>query len=454
MKKIILFALAFTGFSIHAQDFWTETIPFQTAPWAYHVADISIVDESTVWVTGTDINGIGNFSVWRWALSTDGGITWTDGALPDDVAFPQMSAYYMTNIAGLSDQTAYVGAAPARTTSSNKLLVTHDAGATWTQIHPELFAHTNSFLSGIHFFDASHGVAFGDAVNGYFEIYTTSDAAATWTRTPSLNIPAPLSGEYIIMNHFDAAAGIIRFMTNKGRLFSSSDQGAMWSVNQTPDNPNYYYDGFTHRYFSFSNANEGLLVTSENQLYRTIDGGSTWNSVTATGSVSNGSAVYVPQTTGTYYNTGHISEDGPWSSGYSTNNGNSWTAVTDNPNFIPVVTEFFSPTVGYASGYHYDGSHLHGFYRLTDTFNRLLKTKSFLETNFSAAPNPTKDAFKINGSSITSIEIHDATGKAIYQQSFTKTNEAQIDLAAFGTGIYFANVSNDNGSQTIKIIKN
>lgn len=451
MKKILLSLLLIASVSLQAQNFWTQAVLWQAS--SHHVSDISIVDESTVWVTGTDLNGIGTFSVWRWGRSTDGGLTWTDGALPDDVAWPNMSAQYMTNISAVSDQTAYVGAAAANYISAtNKLLVTQDAGITWTQIHPELFSDAVSFLCGIHFFDSDHGIAFGDPVDNYFEIYTTADGAATWTRTPSINIPAPLPDEYALINHFDTASGIFRFMTNKGRLFKSQNQGITWSVSQTPDNSDYLSEYFL-RYFSFKNTNEGLLVTSQNQLYRTLDGGTTWNSVTTTGILSNGSAIYVPQTAGTYYNTGKASEDGPWSSGYSTDNGNSWTVMTDNPDFIPIVTEFFSPTVGFASGYDSNPGY-RGFYRLTDTFDRLLKKKSFLETTFNTSPNPTKDFFKINGSSITSVKIHDATGKIIYQQSFAGTDEAEIDLSGFGSGIYFADVSNDNGSKTIKIIKN
>lgn len=455
MKKLLLLLLI-APIALSAQDFWTETIPFPTT--VHHVADISIVDESTVWVTGTDLDGPGNFSVWRWARSTDGGVTWTNGALPDDVIYPHMSAYYMTNIAATSDQTAYIGAARHSINATNKLLVTHDAGATWTQIHPELFSDSNSFLCGVHFFDTNHGIVFGDPVDNYFEIYTTTDAGVTWTRTTTTDIPAPLVGEYIMINHFDTTGGTTRFLTNQGRLFCSQDQGMTWTVKQTPANP--YYDRYggdfySDRYFSFKNANEGIFVTAGNSaLYRTIDGGTTWNPSTTTGILSDRSVAYVPQTTGTYYNTGHVSEDGAWSSGYSTDNGNSWTVMTDNPNFIPVVAEFFSPTVGYASGYHYSGPHLHGFYRLTDTFDRLLKKKSFLETSFNASPNPTKDVFKINGASITFVKIHDATGKAIYQQSFSATDEAEIDLSGFGTGIYFAKVNNYNGSKTIKIIKN
>ena len=458
MRKILLFLILVLPLYSNAQNFWTETF---RSPGGYYVVDISIVDESTVWVTQTDLDITGRNSVWRWARSIDGGITWTQGWLPDAVVFPTMSDQFITNISALSDQTAYVGAAISNDNgTNNKVLVTHDAGNTWTQIHPELFSDTHSLIHGVHFFDNDHGIAIGNAVGNNFEIYTTTDAAATWTRTPSANIPASLPNEYILMNPFDTTAGIIRFMTNKWRLFSSQDRGLTWTVSQTPDNPWYgdrYGDFFFTRTLSFKNASEGILVTAGDNpaLYHTTDGGSTWLPATTTGNLSDRSVTYIPQTSGTYYNTGNLSYPGTWNTGYSTDNGNSWTAMTDDPNFQPIITEFLSPTVGYASGYvDRNPDYYIGLYRLTDTFNRLLKNKSFLESNFDASPNPTKDAFKIKGSEITSITIHDATGKVIYEQFFTGATEAEIDLSGFRTGFYFAKVSNNNGSKTIKIIKN
>jgi len=454
MKKILLFLTILSSFVTNAQDFWTKTAPFQSG--VHYVTDISIVNESTVWVTGTDLDGPGTWSVWRWARSNDGGLTWTDGFLPDDVTWPNFSSQYITNITAISDQTAYIGNASAN--NINKLLVTHDAGNTWTQIHPELFSDVHSFMRGVHFFDNNHGIAFGDPVNNHFEIYTTTDASATWTRTPSTNIPAPLPDEHVLTNHFDTTAGIIRFVTNKNRLFTSQDRGLTWISNLTPANSFYeerYSGFFSNQTFSFKNANEGLLITTGDNpsLYGTTEGGITWFPIPVTGTLFDRSVIYVPQTPGTYYNTGSLSYEGNWSSGYSTSYGNSWTQITENPNFKPVITEFFSPTIGFASGYDTSPSG-HGFYRLTDTFNRLLKNKSFLETNFSVSPNPTKDIFKINGSAIESVIIHDATGKVIHKQSFARTDLAEINLSGLSTGIYLANISNDSGSKTIKIIKN
>lgn len=457
MKKKLLFLL-FAPLTLFAQDFWTECQPFPDA--IYHVSDIAIVDQSLVWVIGSNYEDTGNWSVWRWGRSTDGGLTWTNGFLPDDVAFPHNSNYFATNIAPISGQVAFVGMSKRFTNSENKLLLTQDAGATWTQIHPELYTDPDAFVCGIHFFDATHGVIFGDEADGYFEIHTTNDAGITWTRTPSANIPALLPDEYTMANHFDTNNGTIWFMTNKKRMFRSLDQGLSWTVSQTPSNAifddNYGGAYYSHRTFSFKNQNEGLLVTTADGLYQTTDGGLTWNPMVTAGLLSNRSVVYVPQTFGTYYNTGRLNTDlEPWHSGYSTDNGNSWTTVTDNPEFIPILTEFLSPTVGYASGYHTANPSLHGFFRLSDPLLRLLKNDSFMaEKAFTAAPNPTSDIVKLAGRNISSVAVFDLAGKMIFSSGFQNTDIVSLDISAFDDGVYLAKVTTGDGATaSVKVVK-
>lgn len=456
MRKLLLSTTLLTATCVQAQDFWTLADPFQDN-W-YHVSDIKIVDESTVWVVGTNFDSAGWFGDWKWGVSTDAGLTWSSGYLPDDTTNPFSSNHLIANISSVSDQTAYVAAAANTALAQNKILFTQDAGATWSQIHPELFSGTNSWISGIHFFDAAHGLAYGDNSDGYFEIYTTADAALTWTRTPSANIPAPLAGEYVYFRQFDTTAGIFRFMTNMGRFFKSTDQGANWTVSNGPPNAaaimGYGTDFVLTNRFAFKTATDGVFVTAENLWYKTQDGGETWNITTPNNTTLTLGVANVPQTTGTYYNTGKPNDDGTWERGiYSTNNGMDWNeaGVTG---FTPLRTEFFSPQFGYASGFRdTNTSNNYGFYRLTDPLNRLLKNKSFLETFVSAAPNPASNQVTFSANGISTVELFDVYGKQISQTAFAEVNEAAINTQELQTGVYFAKVTASSGTQTLKIIK-
>ena len=89
------------------------------------------------------------------------------------------------------------------------------------------------------FFNSQDGVIFGDPLNGYFEIYTTSNGGNSWSRVPSENIPAPLPNEfgipYLAETYMNTIWVIIavfdeNFFPVSGRLLQSDDKGISWYV--------------------------------------------------------------------------------------------------------------------------------------------------------------------------------------------------------------------------------
>ncbi|MDZ7623614.1 MAG: hypothetical protein U5J96_04085 [Ignavibacteriaceae bacterium] len=50
---------------------------------------------------------------------------------------------------------------------------TTDRGTTWTVASGVFLQNSASFPNTIHFFDQNNGVAMGDPVDGFAEIYTT-----------------------------------------------------------------------------------------------------------------------------------------------------------------------------------------------------------------------------------------------------------------------------------------
>ena len=95
------------------------------------------------------------------------------------------------------------------------------------------------FLDAIAFFDADHGLAFGDPVEGRFSLFRTADGGKTSPR-PSGQLPPALPGEGAF-----AASGTC-LVVNRGqnawfatggavsRVFRSTDRGGFWSVAETP----------------------------------------------------------------------------------------------------------------------------------------------------------------------------------------------------------------------------
>jgi starch-binding outer membrane protein SusE/F len=98
------------------------------------------------------------------------------------------------------------------------------------------------------------------------------------------------------------------------------------------------------------------------------------------------------------------------------------------------------------------------------TFNRLtgegffneviLSTNNSEEAKFSVYPNPSSGNWNFSGNNnLTAIQIMDATGKTIITKNLS-SNEVTIDVSSLSAGLYFAKLTSDKGSQTIKVIKN
>jgi len=67
-----------------------------------------------------------------------------------------------------------------------------DGGQTWQREGANTYTDPASFPDDMFFFNANDGVVFGDALNGFFEIYTTNDGGSHWNQVSSDKIPAPL----------------------------------------------------------------------------------------------------------------------------------------------------------------------------------------------------------------------------------------------------------------------
>ncbi len=312
MKKLstLLFLCLFT-FGAWAQ--WTSQD--NALPGTKSIIDMHATSATNVWaVANPQPAGAGTAS-YDFTHTNDGGLTWTAGLINGAGA----SAYSNSSIYGIDSNTAWVCMYNPNG-GGGGVYQTTNGGSNWTRRCTNGFTNANSFPDFIYFKDANNGIVVGDPVGTDFEIYTTTDAGATWTLVPGSTMPNAGGTEYGLTANYCAMGNTIWFGTTTGRVYRTTDFGATWTAANTGAN---YITSV-----AFKNNLEGLALDSVSTLYKTVDGGNTWTSLGATGDYYSFLIRYVPGTTNTYIAAGRDLATGTMEgSAYSTDGGLSWTML-------------------------------------------------------------------------------------------------------------------------------
>ena len=447
MKKILLPVLFISSFVANAQ-FWTEKATgFTDADKTLN--SISIVDADNVWANEFDTT-TQDYTLKTFTRSTDGGETWTPGPINLDLTLGDgtSTGLGISSITAASATTAWVSAYHD-TAGTGGIWKTTTSGSTWTKQTSTEFNDPTSYTDFVHFWDANNGVAVGDTVGNYFEIYYTSDGGTSWTPATS----PTATDEYSYFNRYTVSGNSVWFGTTNGRIFRSVDKGLNWTVSTAPAGTDFAQDRFT-----FSDTNKGLLakytLDQPTVLYSTNDGGANWTLVTSSGTISKDHIAYIPLTSIVVSSQEkNTSNGGNSGSSYSTDDGVTWTTI-DSGIFHGELA-FLNSSFGFSAGLNFDAT-TGGIYKFSGI---PLKTDSFDTNNqIVVYPNPTNGLLQINSkiSLIKEATVFDLLGEKVYTSKFsTLNNNINLDLKTLQTGIYTLKVTSNTGkTENIKIIKN
>lgn len=211
-------------------------------------------------------------------------------------------------------------------------------------VQEEVFDAPGVFLDGLDFWDNQSGIVYGDPVDGYFYLATTSDQGRNWSQFKPENMPKALENE---AGFAASGSGIITLgdstvyfatgMGEKARIFYSYDRGNNWKVKDTPMRSGDSYGIYSMYFWS---QNEGVIVGGSyiDSTYKdgicqyTTNFGETWENR------SEGLLGYCSSIHGTA-NADLLVATGRMGTFYSTSKGENWRVLTNEAYYSCHVTE-------------------------------------------------------------------------------------------------------------------
>ena len=196
---------------------------------------VAIPQESGISVRLQAVSAVGNGVVWvsglggTYGLSTDSGKSWRAGVVPG------ADKLELRDIHALDEHTAYV--LSSGTGDQSRVLKTTDGGASWSLqlVNPD----PEGFFDCFAFWDAEHGLLYGDSVRGELVLFETSHGKS-WTRLPSERLPKARPGEggfaasgtcLVTMGETTAYVGT---GAGSSRVLRTRDRGRSWEAFETP----------------------------------------------------------------------------------------------------------------------------------------------------------------------------------------------------------------------------
>lgn len=275
---------------------------------------VSAVNRNVAWASGA------NGTVVR---TIDAGQTWQ--ALPVAGA----ETLDLRDVDAVDENVAYalsIGPGP-----SSRIYKTTDGGRHW--ILQFTNREENAFFDAMAFWDAGHGIAISDSVDGQFVMVQTADGGRTWTRIPPGRLPPalPNEGAFAASGTNVAVHGTDDVWVGTGaaaaaRVLRSRDRGRTWHVSTTP-----LPAGPSAGIFSvaFRDATHGFIAGGDykkegeaiDNAAITSDGGETWRVVRGLSGFRSAVA-YVPRTS-----PPALIAVGPSGVDYSADEGQTWIAL-------------------------------------------------------------------------------------------------------------------------------
>jgi photosystem II stability/assembly factor-like uncharacterized protein len=379
---------------------------------------IAAPSANTVFVTGVDPIGEINFIL----KTNDAGITW------DSISFNTANDFFVfTKINFIDVNTGFVSG----TKNNNQLLLkTTDNGISWIDITPN--PSTTFVLSSVSFADIQHGFA----TDIYF-FYTTMDGGNTWT---TVNTNFNMRGLHFNSMNSGFAAGD----EGSAVIKQTNNAGQSWNTVFSAMDSNLFVSSFNK--MDFIDASVGFsAIENSNKFFRTVNGGSSWQSITVD------SARVIRDFDFISADTGHVLAEVGWSQEfrilYTVDGGQNWTKeYTTGWNFygagVTLNSFAFVEQTGYSAGSQ-------GLVKKYSPNIAGLNAKK-MTVSTSIFPNPFSNSailqianWDLLKKEQVQLKIYNAIGLEVFHTNIKSANY-ELNRGFLTDGIYFYNIYNGN----------
>jgi photosystem II stability/assembly factor-like uncharacterized protein len=275
----------------------------------------------------------------------DGGATWTKLALPSGA-----EKLDFRDVDAIDARTAYILSIGAG--NSSRIYKTTDGGDTWNIQFSN--ADPKGFYDAMSFWDADHGIVFGDSIGDKLQMLITSDGGLHWDKVPDSALPPALNNEGAFAGSGTNIAVLSPGSSSKDawigtgagpkcRMIHTADRGKTWSVVDTPIAASASAGIFS---VAFRDKLHGVTVGGDYRKEKdavdnvaiTSDGGKTWTLVKDNALSGFRSVVkFVPGTKSTFVAVG------PQGADLSEDDGKTWTPIEMTTPLIGFDTLSFAP---------------------------------------------------------------------------------------------------------------
>ena len=338
-------------------------------------------------------------------------------------------------------------------TGDGKIYYSNDGGTNWITQYVDTINFP--FLDFIHFFDEENGIVIGDAISSQSPamVLKTTDGGDNWVSINLNFLLGEFSRDVFYTIDFPSISVGYFFGSRNNKLYKTIDGGVTWQEVALP------FGVDKVNTIKFYNENLGMLVSNDypgdNFVYRTFDGGASWTKLSF---VTNQNLHEIEFLPGSFSNVWLTNYDKLY---FSADTGSNWQEVPIVDSSLAVHNiEFLNDSIGFVlccNGNFFATENNGGIITSTDNKNISIVIDYSLFQNYPNPFNPTtRISYELPLNGLVTLKVFDILGKEIStlvnEEKSAGKYQVEFSSGGLSSGIYFYTFTSHNYSKTKKMV--